>query len=215
MGRKTEPESARDMWWAQQQMAGDVRVEYERQEGEPEEGALHSVVVSVGPHDTRDEVEVTKERWYYDRRKEGSSGWPLRCDTEWSRKMTFGEFRASGWWETYLEKTKNLEFDSSWMDSFQVDCQEKYVVVTFDVPCYQRVWWCSSEIPTGDTTPYSVYVCDDGTMGVTRGNEPTVERTVDEILEAIKLADSMEEHGVSISEDGTITIGGGRDGKEG
>lgn len=206
MTRKTEPESARDMWWAQEQTAGNVKVLYEDAKNTPQEGALSSTEVSVRPSKYDDVIEVRKELWYYGHKDEGSRGWPVHPEIEWSREMTFEEFRVSEWWGPYLERTRSLNFDSSWMDSFQVDCREGYVEAAFDRPDYERVWWCSSEVPTGGTTPYSVYVCDDGIMGVSRGDEPTVERSVDEFLDAVKFAERAHELGVSISEDGTITI---------
>lgn len=217
MTRKTEPESARDMWWAQQQIAGNVKVVFEDAGNTPEEGALRSTEVSVRPYHDRDLIEVRKELWFYGLRDEGSWGWPIRRVVEWSRDMTFEKFRASEWWEPYLEKTKNFDFDSSWMDSFRVDYTEgdKCVDVSMRLPVEKRVWWSSSEVPTGSTVEYYVYVCDDGTVGIARGEEKTVERTLDEILGAVRFAERAHELGVSISEDGTITIGGGRDGQEG
>ena len=64
-------------------------------------------------------------------------------------------------------------------------------------------------MPTGGTVSYSMYVCDDGTVGIARGDGPTVERSVDELLDAIEFAERMQELGVSVSEDGMITIGKG------
>lgn len=207
--RKVKPESARDMWWAQQQASGSIKVLYKSTKNTPEEGALSSTEVSVRPSGYDDAIEVRKELWYYGRKDKEVLGWPMRMEVEWSRKMSFEEFRASEWWEPYLEHTSNLNFDSSWKDSFQVDYQEGYVEAMFDKPDYKKVWWCSGEVPTGDTTAYSVYVCGDGAMGITRGKEHTVERTVDEFLEAVRFVDRAHELGMSISEDGTITIGKG------
>ena len=204
--RKVKPESARDMWWAQQQTSGSVKVLYEATKNTPEVGALRSTEVSVHPSGYDDVIYVRKELRYFGRKDEGAWGWPMRVEVEWSRKMSFEEFRASEWWEPYLERTSNLNFDSSWKDSFQLDCQEGYVEAWFDKPDYEKVWWCSGEVPTGGTTTYSVYVCYDGTMGITRGKEQTVERTVDEFLDAVRFADRARELGVSISEDGTIAI---------
>lgn len=209
MTRKEAPESARDMWWAQEQTSGNVKAVYENVKNEPEEGALHSTEVSVRPSKYDDVIEVRKELWYYGRSEDGRSGWPLRMEVEWSREMTFEEFRASEWWELYLGSTKNLNFDSSWMDSLRVDDQSEkgYSETTFVLPVYEKVWWCSSEVPTGGTTQYSVYVCEDGTIGITRGKEPTVERNVDEILESVRFAERAHKIGLSISEDGkTIMI---------
>lgn len=207
MTRKNVPESARDMWWAQQQSAGIVKAVYEDAKNTPEEGALSSREVSVQPSKYRDVIEVRKEAWYYDRRDEGSWGWPLRLDVECKVEMTFEEFRSSEWWEPYLEHTKSINFDSSWMDSFQVDCQDGYAEIMFDRPDYKSVWWCSSKVPTGGTIQYSVHVCEDGMVGITRGEDPTVERSVDEILSAVRFAERAQELGISISEDGrTIMI---------
>lgn len=207
--RKTEPESSRDMWWAQQQASGSIMVSYKNTKNTPEEGALSHTDVPVYPSRYDDVVEVRKELWYYGRKDEGAQGWPMRVEVEWSRKMSFEEFRVSEWWGPYLEHTVGLNFDSSWTDSFQVDCQEGCVEARFDKPDYKKVWWCSGEVPTGGTTQYSVYVCDDGIVGIGRGEDPTVERTVDGFLEAVRFADRARELGISISEDGTITVGKG------
>lgn len=207
--RKTEPESARDMWWAQQQAPGSIGISYEATKSTPEEGALSHTEVSVHPSRYDDAIEVRKDLWYYGFKDEEARGWPMRVEVEWSHRMSFEEFRVSEWWGPYLEHTVGLNFDSSWMDSFQVDCQEGRVEARFDKPDYRKVWWCSGEVPTGGTTPYSAYVCDDGIVGIERGEEPTVERAVDEFLEAVRFADLAHELGVSISEDGTVTIGKG------
>lgn len=208
MTRKEFPESARDMWWAQEQTAGNVKAVYENAENEPEEGALSSIDVSVRPSRYDDVIEIRKEAWYFGRRDEGRSGWPLRMEVEWSRKMTFEEFRASEWWGPYLERTRSLNFDSSWMDSFQVDNDpvDGYVDVSMRLPEEKRVWWCSSEVPTGDSVEYFVYVCKDGTVGMTRGKEKTIEMSIDEFLDAARFAERAHELGVSISDEGTITI---------
>lgn len=207
-GRKTEPESVRDMWWAQEQIAGNVKVAYKSSNNEPEKGALRSTEVSVRPSKYEDVIEVRKEAWYYGCNDDGKGGWPLRIEVEWSQEMSFEQFRASEWWEPYLERTKYKNFDSSWMDSFQVehDPVNEYAEVSMRLPSKERVWWCSSEVPTGSTVEYFVYVCGDGTMGITRGNEPTVERSIDEILAAVRFAELMEQFGVSISEDGSRIV---------
>lgn len=209
--RKTEPESSRDMWWAQQQASGSIKVSYEATKNIPEEGALSSTEVSVHPSRYDDVVEVRKELWYYGRKDEEAWGWPMRVEVEWSRKMSFEEFRVSEWWEPYLESTMSLNFDSSWMDSLQVDHDpvDGYAEISLRLPVEKRVWWCSSKVPTGSTVEYFVYVDEDGAMAITRGKEPIVERTMDEFLEAVRFADRARELGVSISEDGTITIGKG------
>lgn len=206
--RKTKPESTRDMWWAQQQMAGDINIEHIRYDGEPEEGAICSVDVSVCTYKNVDLINVSKGLWYYGHKEDGKVGWPLRNEEEWSKKMTFNEFRASEWWMPYLEKTKNINFDSSWMDSMRVehDYGDDYAEISLRLPVYNRVWWCSSEIPTGNTVEYFVYVCSDGTMGIRRDNEQAVEQTMNEFIEAVRFANIARELGVSISDDGIITI---------
>lgn len=206
MTRKDVPESARDMWWAQQQFSGIVNAVHEYADNEPDEGILYSTEVSVLPSKYDDVIEVTKSKLYYDRKEEGTWGWPLRCEVEWSRKMSFDEFRSSEWWKPYLERTNNLNFDSSWMDSFRVDYTEgnKYAEMSMRLPSEDRYRWRWSE---GGTVEYSVYVCDDGTVGITRGDETTVERSVDEILGAVRFAERAQELGISISEGGrTIMI---------
>lgn len=206
---KHVPDSARDMWWAQQQAAGHAKVMYEDSKNTPEEGALSSTEVSVRPCRNHDLIEVRKELDYYGHKDENSWGWPIHAEVEWSREMTFNEFRASEWWDTYLERSKNLNFDSSWMDSFNVDCDDSCAEVMFDKPDYKKVWWCSRDVPTGYTTSYSVLVCNDGTVSITRGNDKTVERTVDEFLDAVEFFERASKLGVSIDDDGTITIGRG------
>lgn len=208
---KTEPESARDMWWAQQQVSGSIRVSYEDTKNTPEEGALNFTEVPVHPSRYDDVIEVRKELWYYGRKDEEARGWPMRVEVEWSRRMSFEEFRVSEWWGPYLERTNRLNFDSSWTDSLQVDHDQVdgYARISLRLPVEERVWWCSSKVPTGGTVEYFVYVDEDGIMAITRGEEPTVERTIDEFLEAMGFADRARELGVSITEDGTITIGKG------
>lgn len=209
--RKAEPESALDMWWAHEQIAGDVVVEAEKAGNGPEEGALDGVETIVVALKYDDKITVKKCSMYYDHQHEDSGLWSIRTEVEWSRKMSFEEFRESEWWETYLEKTKVCNFDSSWVGSMTLDGSpdDGYVYTTFLVPEYKKVWWCSSEVPTGDTERYEVIVYDEGRVRLSRGEDQTVELTIDEIMDAIELANSMRENGVSIDDDGTITIAGG------
>lgn len=126
---KKFPENARDMWWAQEQASGTVKVLYEDAKNTSEEGALSSTEVSVIPSRNDDVIEVVKKLWYYAHKDEGTWGWPLRSEVEWSHNMTFDEFRDSEWWELYLKNTTGFNFDSSWMDSFSVvgGTEDRYV----------------------------------------------------------------------------------------
>lgn len=207
--RKSEPESALDMWWAHEQRSGDVVVETEKAGNDhPEEGALDRVETIVVAFKYDDKITVKKRSMYYDHQHEDSGWWSIRTEVEWSRKMSFEEFRESEWWETYLEKTDGCNFDSSWVGSMTLDGSpdDGYVYTTFLVPEYKNVWWCSSEVPTGDTERYEVIVYDEGLVRLSRGEDHTVELTIDEIMDAIELANSMRENGVSVDENGTITI---------
>lgn len=208
MTRKTEPESARDMWWAQQQSSGIMKAAYEYNDTEPEEGALHSTEVSVEASKYKDLVVVQCEERRYGVRKEGSVGWPLKCTVKWDRRMTFEEFRSSEWYGPYVKRAGRVDFDSSWVDSFHasVNDGDRCVDVSFRVPRHERVWWCSSEVPTGGIVEYSMYVYSDGTVGITRDDDRTIERSIEEIIEAIRVADSMSKRGVSVDDDGNITI---------
>ena len=202
---KREPESARDMRWAQEQAAGTVKVVYEDAKNTPEEGALHSTEVSVRPSRYDDFIEVRKENCYYGHRDEGRWGWPIHPETEWSRKMPFEEFRSSEWWEPYLERTRRLNFDSSWMDSFKVDAEEDFAAVTFDVPEYKSVWWCSSDVPTGETVRCEVDVSSDGTV-LMRFDGESEESTVSEFIEAVRRLRAFEEAGVSLDDEGNVIV---------
>ena len=202
---KSEPESVRDMVWATQQQAGNaITVEYRNADNEPSEGALSHTEVNVTAWEYKDEIEVSRSTY---RCKEPlkTGGWSLESEHETLARLSFEEFMASEWWEPYLAKTRRLNFDSSWMDSFKVDADEDFAAVTFDAPEYQSAWWCSSVVPTGETVRCEVDVSSDGTVLMRFGGE-SEESTVAEFIEAVRMIRALEEAGVSLDDEGNVVM---------
>lgn len=188
---KSEPESVRDMAWAIHQQAGNViTVEYRNADNEPSEGALSHTEVNVIAWKYKDEIEVSRSTYRY-KEPIKTGGWSLEGEHDTLARLSFEEFMASEWWEPYLAKTRTLNFDSSWMDSFKVDADEDFAAVTFDAPEYKSVWWCSSDVPTGETVRCEVDVSIDGTVLMRFGGE-SEESTVAEFIEAVRMLRALE-----------------------
>lgn len=202
---KREPESVRDMAWAAQQQASNaVTVEWHNAGNEPSEGALSHTEVNVTAWEHKDEIEVSRSTYRY-KEPLKTGGWSLEGEHETLARLSFEEFMASEWWEPYLAKTQRLSFDSSWMDSFKVDSDEDFAVVTFDAPKYESVWWCSSDMPTGGTVRCEVDVSSDGTI-LMRLDGESEESTVSEFIEAVRRLSAFEEAGVSLDDERNVIV---------
>ena len=202
---KMEPESVRDMAWAAQQQASSaVTVEYHNAGNDPSEEALSHAEVNVTAWEHRDEIEVFRSTYRY-KEPLKNGGWSLEGEHETLARLSFEKFRASEWWEPYLAKTRRLNFDSSWMDSFKVDADEDFAAVTFDAPEYKSVWWCSSDVPTGETVRCEVDVSSDGTV-LMRFDGESEESTVSEFIEAVRRLRAFDEAGVSLDDEGNVIV---------
>ena len=91
------------------------------------------------------------------------------------------------------------------MDSFKVDADEDFAAVTFDAPEYQSVWWCSSDVATGETVRCEVYVSSDGTV-LMRFDGESEESTVSEFIEAVRRLRALEGAGVSLDDEGNVIV---------
>lgn len=202
---KSKPESVRDMAWAAQQQASNaITTEYRNAMNNPSVGALSHMEVNVTAWEYKDEIEVSRSTYRY-KEPLKTGGWSLEGEHETLARLSFEEFMASEWWEPYLAKTRRLNFDSSWMDSFKVDVNEDFAAVTFDAPEYQSVWWCSSDVPTGETVRCEVDVSSDGTV-LMRFDGESEESTVSEFIEAVRRLRALEEAGVSLDDEGNVIV---------
>lgn len=202
---KSEPESVRDMAWAAQQQAGNaITLEYRNAMNDPSVDALSHTEVNVTAWEYKDEIEVYRSTYRYKEQLK-TGGWSLRGEHETLARLSFEEFRTSEWWEPYLAKTRRLNFDSSWMDSFKVDADEGFAAVTFNAPEYQSVWWCSSDVPTGETVRCEVDVNSDGTV-LMRFDGESEESTVSELIEAVRRLRALEDAGVSLDDEGNVIV---------
>lgn len=199
-----EPKSVRDMAWADRQRSGSVNVEFEKVAAVPSEGKLSGVAVRVVPDERKNVVRIERERSYFDHRS-GNIWWSMRVEREPIAELSFEDFRGSEWWGPYIEKTKYQNFDSSWMDSFKVKADEDFAAVTFDAPEYKSVWWCSSDVPTGDTIRCEVDVSSDGTV-LMRFDGESEESTVAEFIEAVRRLREFEKAGVSLDDEGDVIV---------
>lgn len=202
---KSKPESVRDMAWAAQQQAGNaITVEYRNAGNEPSEGALSHTEVNVTAWEYKDEIEICRCTYRY-KEPLKAGGWSLEGEHETLARLSFEEFMASEWWEPYLAKTRRLNFDSSWMDSFKVDADEGHAKIDFGCPELEKVWWCSSEIPSGRIAKCRVYVGGDGILYLKFGKEDE-EASIIEFIEAVRRLREFEMAGVSLDDEGNVIV---------
>ena len=202
---KMEPESVRDMAWAAQQQASNaVTIERHDAGNDSSYGALNHAEVNVTAWEYKDEIEVYRSTYRY-KEPLKTGGWSLDGEHETLARLSFEEFRTSEWWEPYLAKTRGLNFDSSWMDSFRVDADEDFAAVTFYAPEYRSVWWCSSDVPTGETVRCEVDVSSDGTV-LMRFDGESEESMVSDFIEAVRRLRAFDEAGVSLDEEGNVIV---------
>lgn len=201
---KKEPRSVRDMAWADRQRSNAVNVEFEKVADEPSEGKLSDVAVRVIPDERKNVVRINRERSYFDHQS-GNGWWSMRVEFEPIAELSFEEFRNSEWWEPYIEKTKYQNFDSSWMDSFDVDADEDHAEINFECPEFKKVWWCSSEVPSGRIAKCRVYVGSDGILYLKVENEGE-EANIIEFIEAVRRLREFERAGVSLDDEGNVIV---------
>lgn len=199
-----EPKSVRDMAWADRQRSDAVSVEFEKVSDVPSEGKLSGVAVKVVPDEYKNVVRIERERSYFGHRS-GNSWWSMRVEREPIAELSFEEFRDSEWWGPYIEKTKYQNFDSSWMDSFDVDSDEDHAEINFECPELEKVWWCSSEVPSGRIAKCRVYVGGDGILYLKFGKEDE-EASIVEFIDAVKRLREFERAGVSLDDEGDVIV---------
>lgn len=134
-----------------------------------------------------------------------TGGWSLKGEHETLARLSLEEFMASEWWEPYIEKTKYQNFDSSWMDSFNVDADEDHAEINFECPEFKKVWWCSSEVPSGRIAKCRVYVGSDGILYLKVKNEGE-EANIIEFIEAFRRLRELERAGVSLDDEGNVIV---------
>ena len=200
---KQEPTCVRDMIWINRQKAGNSTcVQYEKGE-EPNKGALCNTEIDVIPY-SNDKIKVEQVKYYYDSPAQ-HGGWQLKEEFETLETLTFEEFRKSKWWDAYLQKVKTYNCDSSWMDDNNTLVDEYGCTAQFKVPQYKSVWWCSSDVPSGNVLPCEVCVSYDGTICVTVDNE-SVEFEASEVVEKLRKLEYLERAGVSLNDDGDVVV---------
>lgn len=201
---KHEPESVRDMEWAEKQISSfSIDIDYKNAGNCPSEGALADTCTEIYADRYNNVVKIRRKREYYDKRLD--IGWSIRTEREQLAVLSFEEFKYSEWWGPYLKKMKNVNFDSSWMDSFEVDAEKNYAEITFEVPEREKVWWCSSEVPTGHTVGCTVSIYSDGSLYLQYGMEKE-DAEVSEFIQAMKKLREFERAGVSLDDDGNVLV---------
>ena len=202
---KKEPESVRDMAWAaQQQACNAITIDYRNAMNDPSVGALSHTEVNVTAWEHRDEIEVSRSTYRY-KEPLKTGGWSLEGEHETLARLSLEEFRDSEWWEPYLAKMRRLNFDSSWMDSFRVDADEDHAEINFECPEFKKVWWCSSEVPSGRIAKCRVYVGSDGILYLKVEKEGE-EANIIEFIEAVRRLREFERAGVSLDDEGNVIV---------
>ena len=67
------------------------------------------------------------------------------------------------------------------------------------------MWWCSAPVPTGDMIPCEVSIDLGGDLYLKFGDD-VANAHIAQFVKAMKLIDRMERAGVTIDDDGTITM---------
>ena len=207
---KTVPTSARDMWWAEQQKAEHgITIEYTNHIREGEEkkpGMLSDVKTIVKASKTADIINVVECKSYLGK-QEKNGWWSIKQDDTKLAVFTFEEFKKSKWWDSYLTKVGSgfLNFDSSWMDSFSVESGDDYATVEFDMPTRKSVWWCSADIPTGNTVKCTLEINDSGGLYLEYGFM-SYQASISDFIRAIKAMKVLERAGVEINGESELIV---------
>lgn len=203
--RKTEPENARDMWFASIQLGRSPVLNYMRVcEGEPEIGAVYDEYDTVVSERHEEESVVVKhiENVVVETCENGSfSSAGKTVDIE---RMTFSEFRDSKYWDPYMKTMARCNFDSSFVDSWEVDDFEDYARISFDMPMEENVWWCSSPVCSGDIRHAEVFADNGGFVSLALDGE-IAEGSIARFIEAVKTLEAMERSGIAM-EDGELRV---------
>ena len=207
---KSVPTSARDMWWAEQQVAEHgITIEYTnyiREGKEKKSGMLSDVKTIVVASKTADIINVVECKSYLGKWNK-NGWWSIKQDNTKLAVLTFEEFQKSKWWDTYLTKVGRLRlnFDSSFMDSFSVESGDNYATVEFDTPKRKSVWWCSSDIPTGDTVKCLLEINDSGELYLEYGFM-SYQASMSDFIRAIKAMKVLERAGVEIDGESELIV---------
>lgn len=211
--RKTEPENVRDMWFASMQSGGSPVLNYMRVcEGEPEIGAVYDEydAVVTERHDAKNVVIKHVENVVADMHGNGSfSSTGKAVDIE---RMTFSEFRDSKYWDPYMKAMARRNFDSSFVDSWEVDDLEDCARISFDMPMEENVWWCSSPVCSGDIGHAEVFADNGGFVSLALDGE-IAEGSIARFIEAVKTLEAMEQSGIAM-EDGELRVDVRKGGEE-
>lgn len=207
---KSVPTSARDMWWAEQQKAEHgITIEYInhiREGDEKKPSMLSDVKTIVSASKKQDLIVVIERKSFLD--KQGQNGWwSIRQEDERLAVLTFAEFKESEWWDSYLTQVgrSRLNFDSSFMDSFSVEFGDNYSIVEFDMPTRKHVWWCSADVPTGDTVKCLLEINDSGELYLEYGSM-SYQATMSDFIKAIKAMKVLERAGVEIDGESELIV---------
>lgn len=208
MPRRTVPESCQDMWWATKQNRGPVVVKCEVNE-DNDNGIRTRSKVSVHASMFEDKVTIEETEWWSCRKE--STGLMPRSGHSilWTTNMTFEEFKSSEWWIPYLEQSSSLDFNSSWMDSLSADVDNEggFALVSFFKPVDESAPVCvQSTNPTNTVVEYQVVISNAGDLEVYVDDVEVLSSTIKEVVQAVKSVELLRERGISVDDDGTVTI---------
>lgn len=204
---KTEPESVRDMWFAERQI-GTVMLNYENS-GDPIKVGNASCEYDRITCDWERENKVTVKHVIETiGEMVTSTMYRPKNQVTSSVDMTFDEFKDSEYYIPYIKRTAGCNFDSSFVDSFRFNAflEDGWAEIDYKFPVIKTEPFFSGDC-SGEIGYARVVVSDDGTVTL-RLNSESIECDIERIIEAVKTLDDMEKRGVQIYGDElTVKLG--------
>ena len=212
-----EPQTFEDLWLMRETSKawfdGQLRYEDVRKGADPEVGMVDSVSWRVAP--SSNSVRVYRNTHVICEVR-GSQSFSCRVEGETvAEYRSMAEFRASEWWDLTMEKFAGGDADASWLRTVELEGEEvdadsiwigygPSTCVEMAVGRQYRDWLGNTRQDKGhDTLSIRVERMSGGLW--LRCGKHTVEGTLEEIEEAMKLMDRLKSLGVEVGDE-TITV---------
>lgn len=206
-----EPETFGDLWFMRETSSawfdGQLRYEDVRKGADPEVGMVDSISWHVVP--SSDCVRVRRSK-HVICEVQGSRSFSCRVEGETvAEYRSMAEFRTSEWWGLTMERFVGGDVDASWLHTVDVDGEEIPDVelqwIGYDPSTYMEMEvgsqyrdWLGNTRQNGGHDTLSIRVERMSGELCLQCGEHKVEGTVEEIAEAMALAERLEQLGIEV-----------------